>query len=139
MPESIIAKNDSEFIIRFINHLNLNQNLSIDHHFNSICLNFPDYSEDSRPIFEIQDIKKWLLSTKNEIPYFLMLINFDHELHQRYIVLSSFIEFRKHDEGVIADELSYYSFLKNEIELLENLGTISETDIEIFINHLIDK
>ncbi|MBK8550899.1 MAG: chlororespiratory reduction 6 domain-containing protein [Ignavibacteria bacterium] len=85
--ENLDLFKENDFI-ELIEILNKKHGFTTKNLFNSIVIIFEnDVSKDAREVFEIPEIRTWLLELRNKIPHILYFLKFDSEYKQFYYIL----------------------------------------------------
>jgi len=88
VPIEELKKNGKAYFSDFINILVQVKDFKIEDLLGKVFIQFMDFENDSRDIFEILEIKDWMKSLKEEVPELFYYLNWEYDLqHSPYVVI----------------------------------------------------
>ncbi|RQV98082.1 DUF1817 domain-containing protein [bacterium] len=74
IQKDVVQNNDVDFIDEFVKFCHKQYRIELQDLFGSIILNFSEYTDDKREVFEIPDIQSFFLLLHAKYPYYLIFI-----------------------------------------------------------------
>ena len=102
----------------FIDYLITNKNETKAKLCSRITLDFYGFDDDPRKVNDIPDIKEWMQKTMNQVPEFLVYIDFSSDVDHLEMILPALI---KHQYKMDEKKISWYLFDHDEkLKFLQN-------------------
>lgn len=121
--ETVLSDKHFEHIQKFIQFLSLTFKKSYNDLLECLVLDFYGYDNDDREIFEIPEIKEWLVRSKQRFPEMLMFLNFKKDnFKYKAVILPNYFNYKKLSKGsnfgVRFDEKEFSIFMAQEIKII---------------------
>lgn len=145
VPKSIIDDMDLTFILEFIEKESSGKSL-VDF-LSFLIIEFPDYEDDPRQVFEIPDIRSYFTKVSDNFPAIFYFLNFSTEYKQSSYILPFLVDYEltTFPDGafnVLLNEESMLNFMEKLSFVIANFAQSQGLDIQKtlkdFFNTLLD-